>query len=106
MYNGRVSVRLSDPAWAHSNEPVATDLLLWARQAGDINRLIRLLHDRRSAVAACVCGQCHVVSVSKKLHIDLFQRALQSQKERPAPRLYILYGVWRHLVDNGHACNC
>ena len=43
------SVRLSVPTWTRS--------LLWARRAGDTDRL---LQQRR---AAGECGQCHVVSV-------------------------------------------
>ena len=39
-------VRLSVPAWAHSGKPAAAGLLLWARPAGDIDRLLR---GRRSA---------------------------------------------------------
>jgi len=48
------------PSPAHSSKPAAVGLLLWARWVGDIDRL---LHDRRSAAAACECGHCHVVSV-------------------------------------------
>jgi len=63
LQNGTVSVplsvRLSVPARVHSNEPAAAaaGLLLWARLAGDIDRLQQ--HRR----AAGECGQCHVVSV-------------------------------------------
>jgi len=42
-------------------------MLLWARHALDIDRL---LHGRRSAAAGCECGQCHVVSVRRKLNTD------------------------------------
>jgi len=55
---GRVSVRLSVPAWAHSSKPAAADLLLWAQRGG----IDRLLQQRR---AAAECGQCHVVSVRR-----------------------------------------
>ena len=55
------SVHLSFPAWAHSCNPAAECLLLWARQAGDIDQL--LLSRRSAAAAACECGQCHVVSL-------------------------------------------
>jgi len=47
-------------------------LLLWARRAGDIDRL---LHDQRLAAAAAAageCEQCHAVSVRRKLNKDLF----------------------------------
>jgi len=47
----RLSVCPSHPAAA------AAGLLLWARLAGDTDRL---LHGRR---AAGECGQCHVISV-------------------------------------------
>jgi len=36
-----VSVRLSVAAWAHSSKAAAAGLLLWALQAGDINRLLQ-----------------------------------------------------------------
>jgi len=49
--------------------PTATNPLLWARWAGDIDRL---LHGRRSAAAAGECGQCHVVSVRSKPNADCF----------------------------------
>jgi len=39
-----LSVRLCVPAWAHSSKPADANLLLWARRAGDIDRL---LHGRR-----------------------------------------------------------
>jgi len=69
MRNGTVSVHLSVPARAHSSKPAAAGLLLWARQAGDISRL---LHGWRSAAAAGGCGQCHFVSVRRMLNTDLF----------------------------------
>ena len=53
----RHGVRPSVPAWAYSCRPAAAGLLLWARRAGDIDRL---LQQRR---AAGECGQCPVVSV-------------------------------------------
>ena len=53
----RASVRLSVPAWADSSKPAAVGLLLWARRAVDIDRLLRQWR------AAGECGQCHVVSV-------------------------------------------
>ena len=59
-----VSVRLSVPAWARNSKPAAAGLLLWARRAGDVDRL---LHGRRSAAAAGECGQCRVVGVRRKL---------------------------------------
>jgi len=43
------SVRPSVPARAHSSITAAAGLLLWARQAGDIDRL---LHGRRAPVNA------------------------------------------------------
>jgi len=46
-----LSVRLSDPSWAYSSQPATAGLLLWARRAGDISRL---LHNWRSAAAACI----------------------------------------------------
>jgi len=45
-----VSVRPSVVAWAHSSKLAAAGLLLWARRAGNIDRLLR---DRRLAAAAC-----------------------------------------------------
>jgi len=35
----RYGVRPSVPAWAHSRKPAAAGLLLWARRAGDIDRM-------------------------------------------------------------------
>jgi len=66
----RLPVRLSVPAWAHSSKPVAAGLLLWARRAGDIDRL---LHGQSSAAAALECGQCHgqtcqVSRISRETH--------------------------------------
>jgi len=40
-YGVRPSVRPSVPAWVHNSKPAAADLLLWARRAGDINRLLQ-----------------------------------------------------------------
>jgi len=48
----RPSVRLSVPARAHCSKRAAAGLLLWARRAGDIDRL---QHQR----AAGECGKCH-----------------------------------------------
>jgi len=36
----RLSLCLSVPAWAHSSKPAVAGLLLWIRQAGDIDRLL------------------------------------------------------------------
>jgi len=44
------SVRVSVPAWAHVRKPVTACLLLWARQAGYIDRLLR--HRRTTAGSA------------------------------------------------------
>ena len=53
----RPSVHLSIPAWAHSRKSAAAGFLMWARRAGDIDRLLQLQR------AAGECGRCHVVSV-------------------------------------------
>jgi len=58
------SVRLSVSTRAYSSKSAAAGLLLWARRAGDIDRL---LHSRRSAAAASECEQCHVTGVRRKL---------------------------------------
>ena len=47
------------------SKSAAAGLLLWAQSAGDVDRL---LQQRR---AAAECGQCHVVSVRRKLDTDL-----------------------------------
>ena len=47
------------------SKSAAAGLLLWAQSAGDVDRL---LQQRR---AAAECGQCHVVSVRRKLETDL-----------------------------------
>jgi len=54
--NGTVSVRLSVPAWAHSSKPATAGLLLWARQAGDIDRLLQ----QRRAVGMPRCQRIYV----------------------------------------------
>ena len=46
----RLSVFLSITTWAHSSKPAAADLLLWARRAGDNDRL---LQQRRAAGECC-----------------------------------------------------
>ena len=46
----RLSVLLSITTWAHSSKPAAADLLLWARRAGDNDRL---LQQRRVAGECC-----------------------------------------------------
>ena len=58
-YGVRPSVCPSVPAWASSRKPVAAGLLLWARRAGDINRLLR----QRQRRSTGEFGQCHVVSL-------------------------------------------
>jgi len=67
-YNVRPSVRphACQSLCAHSNNPVATGLLLWARRAED--NIGRLLGQHLSAGE---CGQSHVVSVRRKLFTDL-----------------------------------
>ena len=40
-YGVRPSVCPSVPAWVHSGKSAAADLLLWARRAGDIDRLLQ-----------------------------------------------------------------
>ena len=61
----RYGVRLSVPALADSNKPSAaalrTGLLLWARRPGDIHRLLQ-------SWLGSECGQCHVVSVRRRLN--------------------------------------
>jgi len=67
----QASVRLSVPAWAHSSQPAAAGLLLWAQPAGDIDRLPNGAH--QCGMGGGECGQCHVVSLCRKLNTDLFQ---------------------------------
>ena len=62
------SLRLFVSAWSHTSKPAAAGLLLWARRQ-EIS--IVLLHGRGSAAAAGECGQCHIVSVRRKLNTDL-----------------------------------
>jgi len=50
------------------SQAAAAGLLLSARPAGDIDRLLPGAQQQR---AAGECGQCHVVSVRKKLNTDL-----------------------------------
>ena len=64
----RLSLRLSVPA--SMKQPSAEGLLLWARQAGDIDRL--LSGAQQQCRAAGECGQCHVVSVRSKLRTHSF----------------------------------
>ena len=63
-----VSFRRSVPAWARSSKPAATQV--WCCVPG-WQEIDRLLHGRRSA-AAGERGQCHVVSVRRKLNTELF----------------------------------
>ena len=63
-----VSVRCPSVCLSHSSKPTTACLLLWARRAGDIDRL---LHGRCSAAAAGEYGQYHVVSVRRKRNTDL-----------------------------------
>jgi len=67
-YNVRPSVRphACPSLCAHSNNPAATGLLLWARRAED--NIDRLLGQHLSVGE---CGQSHVVSVRRKLFTDL-----------------------------------
>jgi len=61
-YGVRSSVRLFvhlPSIWANSSKPAAAGLLLWARRAGDIDRLWQQWR------AADECGQCYVVSVRR-----------------------------------------
>ena len=83
VYNAMVvSVRLSGPVWAHHNsKPAAIGLLLLARRAGDIDRL---LHGWRSAAAAGECGQCHVISVQYTHEAE--HRLVQRIFDSAAPR--------------------
>jgi len=76
LWNGTVSVRSAVrlSVFLSQHRPTAANPLLQvcccaeARWAGDIDWL---LHGRRSATAAGESGQCHVVSVRKKLNPDL-----------------------------------
>jgi len=52
-YGVRPSVRLSVPARAHSSKPTAAGLLLWARQEGDVDRLLQQRRVNARAVARC-----------------------------------------------------
>jgi len=95
------SVRLSVLAWDHSSKPTATGLLLRAWRTIDINRL---LHGRRSVTlevflndmryinprftslhftsqlrAAGECGQCHVISVRRKLSTNRLCYKIESK---------------------------
>jgi len=45
-----LSVCLYVPAWTHSSKTAAADLLLWAREAGDIDQLLQ--HQRANAGSA------------------------------------------------------
>jgi len=73
----RYGVRPSVPAWAHSSKPATAGLLLWARRAGDIDRL---LHGRRSAAAACgerMRAVPHCQRASEAEHRLVFNAALR-----------------------------
>jgi len=65
-----VSVRLPVPEWVHNSNPAAAGLLLWARRPEDVDRLLPGAQQQR--LAAGKCGQCHVVSIRRKLNTDLF----------------------------------
>jgi len=54
-----------------SLQQLAAGLLLWARQVGDIDRLMhgrRRSRTGRSATRGTICGQCHVYSRRRKLN--------------------------------------
>jgi len=59
----RLSVCLSVPAWANGSKPAASGLLLWARRAGDIDRL---LQQRRRANAGSATLSAYVRSRTQR----------------------------------------
>jgi len=60
----RLSICLSVPAWAHGRKPAAVGLLLWARPAGYIDRLLRDAQQRgvRRANAGSAMLSAYVVA--------------------------------------------
>ena len=80
------SICLSVRSLVHLSVPVAAGLMLWARWTGNINRL---LHGQLSAEAADECGQCHLVSMSRKLNTDL---------------LYSIAMVWLLIISKNTCC--
>jgi len=50
----RYGVRPSVPAWDHSSTPAAAGLLLWARRAGDVDRLLRRANTGSTTLSAYV----------------------------------------------------
>jgi len=73
LRDGTVSVRLSVPAWTHSSKPAAARLLLWARRAGDTDRLPQ---QRRVAAGA------DSSSLSAEQNTDLFIFRYKSMNPR------------------------
>jgi len=75
LCNGRKSVRLSVCPIIRPPHAAAEGLLLSARQAGDIDRLLlgaQQLQRRRSRTArSSKCGQCRADSRRRKLNADL-----------------------------------
>jgi len=63
---GTMYVRLSLPTWAHSSKPAAAGLLLW-RGGQEISIDCCTVGAQQQQRAAGECGQCHVVSVRRKL---------------------------------------
>jgi len=49
----RQSACLSVPAWANIGKPAAAGLLLWARRAGDIDRLLSGAQRQRREAGEC-----------------------------------------------------
>jgi len=92
-------------AWADSSKPAAAGLLLWARWAGDMDRL---LHDRRSAAAASECGQCHVASCTHRLvsAAGIVTRWLRTFL-RGTRQVWTCHGRNRRLDDySSSRCSC
>jgi len=69
-YGIRPSVRLSVPAWAHSSKPAAAGLLLWARQAGDLDRLRQQRRENAGSttLSAYVRSWTETCSLNNNLH--------------------------------------
>ena len=69
-----LSVRLSVPAWTNCRKATAAGLLLWARQAGDIDRL----QQQRRANAGSATWSAYVVAEPRLVDIATYRLSTPS----------------------------
>jgi len=88
-------VHLSVPAWTHSSKPTAACLLLWARQAGDIDQLLSGMQQQQ--------WQANLGSVT----LSAYCRETLRQIDSPVMcRKLAVYDRWTDLVIHTAMDNC